>query len=280
MAIVFALLGSASLGAGDFVGGASSRDAPPLWVATLGQTVALVLAVPVAVVYGNGHVTRTAVVWSLLGGAVAAVGLGFFYTAMSRGVISLVVPITSVVGAAVPVAYGLGRGEHPGALALAGIAVALIAVAVVSALPGDGRAVAALPIVFALSAGACFGVGLVCFSRVGENAGLWPVALSRTTTTLVGLGIALALSAPAARIVSHRALWRAALAIGVFEVAGNAFYFLALDRGSVAIVSVLISLYPVTTVMLATMLLGERLSRVQLAGVALALGSVVLISSG
>jgi len=280
MAIVLALLGSATLGAGDFVGGASSRDAPPLWVATLGQSVALVLAVPVALVDGSGHVTRTAAVWSLLGGAVAAVGLGFFYSSMSRGLISLVVPVTSVVGAAVPVAYGLGSGERPGNLALAGIALALVAVAVVSAIPGHGHRVAARPIVFALAAGACFGVGLVSFSRVGDNAGLWPVALSRTTTTLVGLGIALALSAPAAREASRRTLWRAGAVIGIFEVAGNAFLFLAFERGSVAVVSVLISLYPVTTVLFATMLLGERLSRVQLAGVALALGSVLLISSG
>jgi drug/metabolite transporter (DMT)-like permease len=280
MAILFALLGSAVLGSGDYVGGATSRVAPPLWVATLGQCVALVLAVPVALLDGSGHVTRTATVWSFTGGAVAAVGLGLFYSAMSRGLISLVVPITSVVGAALPVAYGLGRGERPGNVALTGIVLALIAVAVVSALPGDGDRLAALPIAYALGAGACFGMGLICFSRVGKDAGLWPVALSRTTTSLGLVVIALALSAPAARNAPRRVIWRAGILIGLFEVAGNAFLFLALERGSVAVVSVLISLYPVTTVLLATALLGERLSRVQLAGVVLALGSVALISSG
>jgi drug/metabolite transporter (DMT)-like permease len=280
MAIVFALLGSALLGSGDFVGGASSRDAPPVWVATLGQAAALVLAVPVALADGSGHITRTATVWSLTGGLVAAVGLGFFYSAMARGLISLVVPITSVVGAALPVAYGLGRGDRPGNVALTGIVLALIAIAVVSAIPGDGKRLEAAPILNALGAGACFGTGLICFSRVGEHAGLWPVALSRTTTTLGLVVIGLALGAPTARSVSRRTLLRAALVIGLFEVAGNSFLFLAFQRGSVAVVSVLISLYPVTTVLLATVLLGERLSRVQLAGVVLALGSVALISSG
>src|SRR5262249_58259790 len=149
-AIVFALLGSAFLGSGDFVGGSTSRDAPPLWVALLGQGFALVLAVPVALIDTSGHVPRTATIWSLTGGLVAAIGLGFFYSAMARGMISLVVPITSVVGAALPVAYGLGRGDRPGDVALAGIALALIAVAVVSAIPGHGDRLAATPILFAV----------------------------------------------------------------------------------------------------------------------------------
>jgi len=218
--------------------------------------------------------------WSLAGGAVAAFGLGLFYSAMARGLISVVVPLTSVIGAAVPVTYGLGRGERPGSVAITGIVIALIAVAIVSAVPGDSPRLAAAPIAFSLGAGACFGTGLVLFSRVSEHAGLWPVALSRSTTSLFLFGIALALTGPPPRPMANRTLVRAGIAIGVFEVGGNSALFLALERGHVAIVSVLISLYPVTTVLLATVILGERLSRVQLAGVALALASVVLISTG
>jgi drug/metabolite transporter (DMT)-like permease len=280
MAIVLALAGSAVFGGADFIGGASSRHAPPLWVATVGQSVSLLLAVPVALAAGSDRVTGAAAAWSLAGGAVAAVGLGFFYSAMACGLISLVVPVTAVVGAAVPVSYGLLRGERPGGVALTGIGLALIAVAVVSAIPGNGERLAAAPIFFALAAGACFGTGLVCFSRVGKHAGLWPVALSRTTTSLVLVVIALTLSGAPARGASSRILWRAGIAIGILEVGGNSLLFLALERGSLVIGSVLISLYPVTTVMLATVILGERLSRVQLAGVALALASVVLISTG
>ncbi len=280
MTIVLALLGSVVLGAGDFIGGAASRHAPPLWVAMLGQTVSLVLAVPLAVLVSSHGVTAMDATWSLAGGAVAAVGLGLFYSAMARGLISVVVPLTSVIGAAVPVTYGLGRGERPGNVALVGIVIALVAVAIVSAIPGDTRDLTAAPVVFSLGAGACFGTGLVLFSRVSAHAGLWPVALSRSTTSLFLLGIVLALARPPTHPIVIRTLLRTGIAIGVFEVGGNSALFLALERGHVAIVSVLISLYPVTTVMLATVILGERLSRVQLAGVVLALASVVLISTG
>jgi drug/metabolite transporter (DMT)-like permease len=278
--ILLALVGSAVFGTADFIGGAASRHAPPLWVAMLGQTVSLVLAVPLALLVSSHGVTAGDATWSLAGGVVAAVGLGLFYSAMARGLISVVVPLTSVIGAAVPVTYGLGRGERPGTVAIIGIVIALVAVAIVSAIPGDRQGLAAAPIVFSLGAGACFGTGLVLFSRVSEHAGLWPVALSRSTTSIFLLGIALALTGPPPHPIANRALLRAGIAIGVFEVAGNSALFLALERGHVAIVSVLISLYPVTTVMLATVILGERLSRVQLAGVALALASVVLISTG
>jgi drug/metabolite transporter (DMT)-like permease len=278
--VLLALVGSAVFGSADFIGGASSRHAPPLWVATLGQSVALILAVPIALLANWEGVTATDATWSLVGGAVAAVGLGLFYTAMARGLISVVVPLTAVIGAAIPVAYGLGRGERPGKVALAGIVLALVAVAVVSSIPGDGQPVAAASIAFSLGAGACFGTGLVLFSRVSERAGLWPVALSRSTASLVLLGIAIALTGRPPNPISTPKLLPAGIAIGALEAGGNAALFLALERGPVAIASVLISLYPVTTVMLATVILGERLSRVQLAGVALALSSVVLISTG
>ena len=198
MTILLALVGSAVFGTADFIGGAASRHVPPVWMAMLGQAVALVLAVPLALLVTSHGVTATDAFWSLAGGVVAAVGLGFFYTAMGRGLISVVVPLTSVVGAAVPVTYGLGRGERPGSVAMAGIVIALIAVAIVSAIPGETAGptlgLAPAPIAFSFAAGACFGTGLVFFSRVGTDAGLWPVVLSRSTTTLVLLCIAVALT--------------------------------------------------------------------------------------
>jgi drug/metabolite transporter (DMT)-like permease len=275
--VLLALVGSVVFGGADFIGGAISRRVPALWLAALGQSVALVLAVPIAVLVAWERVTAADAAWSLASGASAAVGLGLFYPAMARGLISIVVPLTAVIGASLPVAYGLGRGERPGAVAVVGIALALAAVAVVSATPGDGRRFAATPVAFSLGAGTCFGLVIVFFSRVSDHAGLWPVALSKSTASLGLIALALVLSRSRPTVTGP--LLPAGVAIGALEVGGNVALILALQRGPVSIASVLISLYPVTAVMLATVVLGERLSRVQLAGVVLALGSVVLIST-
>jgi drug/metabolite transporter (DMT)-like permease len=275
--VLLALVGSVVFGGSDFIGGAVSRRAPALWVAALGQSVALLFAVPIAVLVSWERVTAVDAAWSLASGVAAALGLGLFYPAMARGLISIVVPLTAVIGASIPVVYGLGRGERPGAVALAGIALALVAVAVVSASPGGGGRLAVSPVAFSVAAGACFGLVIVFFSRVSDDAGLWPVVLSKSTSSLGLVLLALALSAHRPTLADR--LVPAGIAIGALEVGGNVALILALQRGPVSIASVLISLYPVTAVMLATVILGERLSRVQLAGVALALGSVVLISS-
>jgi drug/metabolite transporter (DMT)-like permease len=275
--VLLALVGSVVFGGSDFLGGAISRRAPALWVAALGQSVALFVALPIGLLVSWDRVTATDAIWSLASGVAAAFGLGLFYPAMARGLISIVVPLTAVIGASIPVVYGLGRGERPGAVALAGIALALTAVAVVSTTPEAGARLAVSPVAFSIGAGTCFGLVIVFLSRVSTDAGLWPVALSKVTSAFGLIALALALSD--CRPTAAGPLLPAGIAIGALEAGGNVALVLALQRGPVAIASVLISLYPVTAVMLATVILGERLSRGQLAGVALALSSVVLIST-
>jgi drug/metabolite transporter (DMT)-like permease len=248
-----------------------------LRVAALGQLVALCFAVPVALLVGWERVTIADAAWSLASGVTAACGLGLFYSAMARGLISLVVPLTAVIGAMLPVTYGLARGERPGTTALVGIALALVAVVTVSATPGAGQTLSAAPIVFSLVAGTLFGLFIVVLSQVSDQAGLWPIALSRSTSSLVLAGLALALTRR--QPSGFRQLLPAGIAIGTLEAGGIVALFLALQRGPVSIASVLLSLYPVTTVLLATIILNERMSRPQLVGVALALSSVILISA-
>ena len=145
------------------------------------------------------------------------------------------------------------RSRWPGSRSL------LVAVAVVSATPGAGGAFAATSVALSVGAGTCFGFVIVCFSRVGDDAGLWPVALSKGPA---GVGLAaLALAFSRSRPTLRGPLLPAGVAIGALELGGNVALILALQRGPVAIASVLISLYPVTAVMLATVILGERLSQ-------------------
>ncbi len=283
MTAVLALLSSVFIGGADFVGGLASRTANGVRVATFVAVMGLPLAFVVSLAYGAERVGRADVAWSVLAGIAVAAGIGCFYVGMGRGLISVVAPVAAVTGAVIPVVYGLVRGERPGALALVGLVVAFVAVAVVSiaqseqhpeTLVGVDRHVIAL----ALVAGVFFGLFYIALSRVSDDAGLWPVTISRAAGSVVLVVLSLALTRGVLGGVT--ALWRTVLLIAVLEVSAMVPLLLALQRGPVAVASVLASLYPVTTVLLAAFVLRERLSRLQYVGVACALVSVALVSTG
>jgi drug/metabolite transporter (DMT)-like permease len=176
------------------------------------------------------------------------------------------------------VAYALGGGERPGAVAVVGIVLAVAAIALVSLAPAgpasSAHAVGALPL--AVAAGILFGLFYVCLSRTSDDAGLWPVPISRVASAVAVIALALATTRG---IAVSRTLATRIGAIGVLEVTAAVAVLLALQRGPVSVASVLASLYPVTTTFLAALLLRERLRGRQLVGVGLALVAVALISS-
>lgn len=278
MTALLAVASALLVGGADFVGGFLSRTVDAVRVAAAAQLVGLALAVPTALFVASERVTTTDASWAVGSGIAVALGLVCFYTAMTRGLISVVAPVTAVTGALVPLLYALGGGERPGEAAMAGIALAIVAIGLVSLGPtGPAEAAAsrdALPL--AIAAGVLFGLFYVCFARVHEDAGLWPVAISRLTsaTVLVALAIVLTRGLSVGRMAAP---W--VVAIGALEVAAAVTLLLALQRGPISVASVLASLYPVTTTFLAALVLRERLRGLQLAGVALALVAVALISS-
>ncbi len=278
MTALLAVTSALLVGGADFVGGFLSRTVDAVRVAAAAQLVGLALAVPTALFVASERVTTTDACWAVGSGVAVALGLVCFYTAMTRGLISVVAPVTAVTGALVPLLYALGGGERPGEAAVAGIALAIVAIGLVSLGPmGPAEAAAsrdALPL--AIAAGVLFGLFYVCFARVHEDAGLWPVAISRLTSATVLVALAIALTG------GLSVGWAAApwvVAIGALEVAAAVTLLLALQRGPISVASVLASLYPVTTTFLAALVLRERLRGLQLAGVALALVAVALISS-
>ena len=283
MTALLALLSAVFIGSADFVGGRASRTANGIHVATSVAIVGLPLTLVAAAIYGAEQITRADILWSAVAGATVAAGLGSFYVGMGRGLISIVAPIAAVTGAAIPVVYGLARGERPGTVALVGLVVAFFAVAIVSLAPSEQHPetkVGVNPgvVALALTSGLFFGAFYIAFSRVSEDAGLWPIAVQRTASVIVLVLLSLVLvREPASRV---RRLLPTVLIVAVLEVAATVPLLLALQRGPVAIASVLASLYPVTTVLLAAFVLRERLSRLQLVGVACALFSVALVSSG
>ena len=279
MTAVLAIASALLVGGADFIGGFLSRTVSPVRVAALAQAIGLLLALPAALVVDADRVTGADAVWSATSGIAVGLGLVLFYTAMTRAMISLVAPVAAVTGAVVPVVYALASGERPGATAIVGILLAVIAIGLVSLAPDGSPAAAgarlgALPLAFA--AGLLFGLFYVCLARVHEDAGMWPVAISRVSSTAVVIVLALAVTRGVA--VARGMAPRIAL-IGVLEVGAGVTVLLALHRGPVSVASVLASLYPVTTMLLAALVLHERLRGLQLAGVGLALVAVALVSA-
>jgi drug/metabolite transporter (DMT)-like permease len=279
---LLAILSAVLVGGADFLGGLASRTASALRVAALAQAAGLPPALVLALAVHAERVSNPDVAWALGSGVAVACGFACFYSAMGRGLISVVAPLAAVTGAAVPVFYALARGERPGTVASVGIVTALAAVVIVSIAPvaPEHAHLAITPDVVGLSllAGGCFGTFYVAFSVISEDAGLWPVALERTGATVTLVAIALALTRGA--LVVPARLVRLVVTIGALEVGATIPLLLALQRGPIAIASVLASLYPVTTVLLAAVVLHERMSRLQLAGTGLALVAVVLVSAG
>lgn len=271
---LLALASAFLVGGADFLGGVASRRSPATRVAAAAQVIGLFVAVPAVFIAGWDAVTGADIAWSLASGLFVGVGLALFYGAMARGLISLVVPVTAVTGATVPVVFALLRGERPGAPSIIGIVVALVAIALVSLVPGQASgSAAAIPL--AIAAGIPIGLFVVCLSLAGDDAGLWPVAISRIGAAACLIGLALATTHG---LALERAVWRPVLGIAVLEVFAAIALLTALHRGPVSVASVLAALYPIPTTILAATQLNERLGRLQLAAVMLALGAVVLVS--
>lgn len=275
MTALLALASALLVGGADFVGGVTSRTAIAARLAAAAQAVGLLVVVPAAIVVGWDGVTEGDAAWSVASGLVVGIGLALFYQAMTVGLISIVAPVTAATGAIVPVCWALARGERPTLVVLGGITLAIVAIALVSVAPGQGSTTRGLGL--ALGAGLLFGLFFVFLSLTSDDAGLVPVALSR-----VGSTISLALLAILATrgLDPGRSTHAAVAAIAVLESSAAICLLLALQRGPVSVAAVLASLYPVTTTLLAATLLRERLTEVQLLGVALALTAVVLVSLG
>ena len=276
LAVLLALASSVCWGVADFGGGLASRRLPALTVSSLSQAAgfaALLVALAVA-----GRVDGRSLALGLAAGAGGGTGLAAFYRALALGTMSIVSPIVAC-SAVVPFAISLATGERPSEVALAGAAVALAGAVVASIeerrAPARERAQAV-----ALAGFAALALGVfVYFLGLGSREGS---ALS----TLVGARIAslavltaLVVTTGARIRVGRRAVAPLA-AIGLCDLGANALFAAASGHGLLALVSVLGSLYPVTTVVLAHLVLRERLTAVQALGVAVALTGVAVLSVG
>ena len=278
MPIVFAFGCALMYGIADYCGGRASRHGSSIAVTLIGQMTSLVLASLAVWVIGTPLPPLDQIAWGALAGLATAFALAAFYHALSFGSMTVVAPITAVLSAVLPVCFGLVRGERPSAIDYVGMAVAVIAVALVSGVLGVRGSVARRSTIgFACIAGVGFAMIFVALGQTTTASGVWPLVICRVVSVVL---MATALAASGTRLGGVRGIAALAVGTGILDVLANVLYLVAVRRGLLSVVVVVAALYPVSTVALAFTLDRERVSRSQAAGMAMALGALVLVSLG
>ena len=240
------------------------------------QLVGMALAVVLGAVRGEPVPQGLDLVWSLLAGLAGVAGITALYRGLAVGRMGVVAPVTGVLGAVIPVVVGFATEGVPDTLVVAGILTALVAVVLVTRAPGhaDGRPSG---IRWALFSGTMIGLFNVCIGQLTGAGAFGPLVVIRLVQAVALIAL----------IVLWRQPWRMKpsvlgpiLLIGALDMTGNAAFILATQTGQLAIAAVLSSLYPVTTVILAIVVLRERLTRSHVVGIVLTAAAIVLIGAG
>jgi drug/metabolite transporter (DMT)-like permease len=286
MVIFLGLAAAVLYGSGDFLGGMATRKLPVLPVLLLADTAGLIVALVVAAM-SPGPIALAGLAWGISAGLIGGVGLIIFYIGLATGPMSVVAPVAGLVSTVLPVAAALAGGERPGVGVYAGAVLCLVAIVMTSSAggggatgapgragrPGRGRAIA-----YGAVAGAAFGLFFLLIRNAGESGEFWPVAAGRIGELAVVLIAAAVLRRSLSPGGAGGRLLLAAAGAGAIDVVANICYVAATRAGAFGLAVVLASLYPGFTVLLARVVLGERLRLVQRAGLALAAIGIVLVT--
>jgi drug/metabolite transporter (DMT)-like permease len=273
--VIFGLCASLCWGSGDFNGGLASRRANVSSVVIATYAVGLALLVMLALIWREPLPAPVDVVWGGLAGIAGVIGLLTFYSALATGQMGIAAPISAVLTAGLPVLFSALTAGAPSVIQVAGFVLALLAIGLISRperASGPPKGV-----VLAVLAGCCFGCFFILISRVSPGSTYWPLAVARFTSVL-SLLIYMRLRGQL-QILPGMKVGRLVVLAGVLDAIGNAFFVLAAHSGRLDVAAILSSFYPAITVLLAALVLRERLTRVQGVGVVLVLLAVPLISA-
>ena len=277
LAFAISLASAFSWGVSDFLGGLTSRRLPVLAVLAVSQPAGLVLIALVIVVFGADPIPADKLGIAALAGAASLGGLWAFYTAMAMGTVSVVAPIASL-GVVVPVAVGLARGDAPAAIQLIGLVPAIAGVVILGYEEHPEHAgIARRSIILAIVAGLGFGIFFTGLDIASPDRPGWAVLAVRIGGVIT-VAIAMLISRP--RLAAVSGSIAVLLTIGFFDVLATTLFAVASTKGVLPVIAVGGSMYPAFTIALAHGVLGERLARIQWAGVVLALVGVALIAAG
>jgi drug/metabolite transporter (DMT)-like permease len=272
--VLLGLLASVGWGIGDFGGGLASRRAPFLGVLLGSQVASLFVGVPVLLLVSEPAMPTVDVALSLVCGLLGGSGLALLYRGLSVGRMGVVAPVAAVLTATMPVVFGFVTEGVPSILAIIGIGSAALSVALVSRSPEapDGRPSG---LRYALGAGTLFGLFTILASQLDDGLVLSPIILIRVGSIAC---VALLVVVLRQEWRVPRRLWPALLGVGVMDMSATGLYLMAIAIGPLAIASILASLYPVVTTVLAALLLRERVTPMHAAGIVAAAVAVALIA--
>jgi len=283
LTVIVGLSSALIFGAADFLGGLSSKRigsllATPIAAAT--GLVALLLAYPIL----GGAWSPEAVLLGALSGVAGAVAIGLLYACLAIGPMSILSPLTAVVSAIVPLTVGLARGERLGPVGYVALGIALVAVVLVGFVPEKGAVRPSLKgILMAIGSGIAIGAFLIIIDATPDESGIVPLILNRATNAAVmfavlGVVTVVALRRGVERKPIVRRGIQLAIACGIVDVVANVGLLVGVRIGELSIMSVLTAMYPAGTIILAAVVLKERIAVVQYIGLALAIAAGAMLA--
>jgi uncharacterized membrane protein len=276
-AVALALLSSLAYGFTDFLGGVASRRTHVLVVGAISQPAGLLLLLALVPFFG-GTVSASALAWGAASGIAGAVAFMLLFRSLAIGPMSIASPLSALTSAVLPVFAGVAFGEQLTPFIVVGIAIGLLAVLLVSREHDDTpHPVSRRVVVMSLTSGVFIAIFFVALERSPDGSGLWPLITSRAMAAVVMVLVGVA---SRALVKPEGAVLRLILGVAVLDVIATAAFLLATREGLLAVVAVITALYPAGTLLMARVVLGERMQLVQKMGLLLAGGSVVLLALG
>jgi drug/metabolite transporter (DMT)-like permease len=283
VAYLLAIASAALYGAADFLGGMGARRASTVAVVVASQGSGLLALLLILPLLPASSPSSRDVLWGATAGLAGGVGVALLYRALAVGRMAVVAPTTAVCAVIIPVIAGVLMGDRLASLTTVGIGLALVAILLVSQQTPTSDERAARTGLFppgvwlALASGVAIGLFFLALARSGTAAGMWPLVGARVASVAL-FGILAMWSAQSLRLTAP--VTRITVAAGVVDMCANALYLLATRYASLSVVVTLSSLYPASTVLLARVVLGERLNAWQVAGVLCALVAIAFIVGG
>jgi drug/metabolite transporter (DMT)-like permease len=274
LGVISGVLSALIWGAGDFIGGLATRRSTPFAVVAVTGLAGVAIMLPAALLAGEPMPSGATIAWAVAAGLCGAAGVAALYRGLAMGAAAIVAPTSAVVAAALPVVAGSILEGLPPASDLAGIAVGLAGIWLVSRVPDASTAAGRSGLILGLLAGAGFGAFFVLIAQVEEGLLFTPLVFSKLTALIFGLTV-LALQQRGLPSLRRNPL---AVVSGVLDAGGNLFFLYAAQTTTLAVAAVLASMYPAVTVGLSALVVHERIRRVQAAGVLLCLAAVAMIS--
>ena len=274
LGVLLALSSAVVWGSGDFSGGLATRRLDAFKVLAIVSLVGVVLLATIALIVGEPVPRMMTVFWAAAGGLAGALGIAALYKGLSLGNAAGVAPLSAVIGAVLPVAFGSATEGLPRATQFAGIVIAIIGIWLVTRVPDGARGMTRREVLLSVLAGSGFGCFFILIAQVPDGEIFAPLVVARAASLAAGVAV-LVVRRQSVGIAAIRPI---VVLAGILDAGGNVLYLMAKQFTRLDVAAVLASLYPATTVILARLILKENVSRPQWAGVAVCIIAVALIA--